>query len=35
MGMPIESKAPKTAEELEKIRQEYDDYNAAMGKPTL
>ena len=33
--MPAEAKAPKTAEELEKIRQNYDDYNAAMGRPNL
>ena len=35
MGMPRELKPPKTAEELEKIRANYDAYNASIGKPSL
>ena len=33
--MPAELKAPKTAEELQKIRDNYDAYNASIGKPAL
>ena len=34
-GMPRELKAPKTAEQLEQIRKNYDLYNASIGKPSL
>ena len=33
--MPAELKAPKTADELQKIREDYDAYNASIGKPAL
>ena len=31
--MPAELKAPKNAEEIQQLRDQYDEYNAAMGKP--
>ena len=34
MGMPAELKAPKSAEEIQMLRDMYDEYNAAMGNPT-
>ena len=33
--MPADQKAPKTAEELQKIRDNYDAYNESIGKPAL
>ena len=31
--MPAELKAPKSAEEIQMLRDMYDEYNAAMGNP--